>query len=629
MEDSHDLLLELESVQRAVLYHCPLLVHACLVPAQIRLPLLYVHTTSSSTSASARDLRQLTRLVQNIVQEEMFAKLASCGEDDGMESGKALLNDDMSSVYREVNADGVLPLVMTFQSLQTAGRNHQELYTVGKIVDESQRHRLSKLVSRLQQAVESLGWTTSLTSSYEKDLEDPNQSSQDGRREFEARVPFMRLPTKFETFLEPTPDDQDPMWRTSEQGGNGISPIFWCQWWEDVFARDVRLRQIGIYPQQPPPLSTQQDLQQLPQQKQSPEEEFHVPFELIQLPSGNAALAVRERQEQVQQQERLMQQFQKLQERSRPMKDANARDNDVDLLEPEEDSALLVKTQTRLESLYQQQELTPIKNDENIVDGDGDLDDDSVLLAQMQASLPKPVPSSTPSLPSTEAPIDDWTRERIRNVVEARRRNKFGNQGDEAVSKRKDLPPIEENSIFLKYKAGSLVNEESPYFAMQQQAPKRPLLPSYPSREHFIGIWRAVTPPTGFPEETGESTKSDNLILRVDGTTAGGPILDYEQQQKAAGGTWRILENESEDAGIRLRIRLVIPPQKERILVMEGEVTRISMTPSDLPLATSTFGIPALEERLEKSKEEQDDMLHCAGEVRYAFGNVTRCFRRF
>ena len=483
MEDSHDLLLQLESVQRAILYHCPVLVHACLVPAQIRLPLLYVHTKSSSSAASARELRQLTRLVQGIVQEEMFATPGSYDDDEAMDSSTAVDNDIVSNLYREVNVDGIRPLVMTFQSLQTAGRNHQALYTLGKTVDESDSQRLLRLVSRLQQAVESLGWTTSLSSPYEKQLDDPHQSSRGDGDIFEARVPFMRLPANFESFLEPTADGQDPFWRTSEQGGNGISPIFWCQWWEDVFARDVRLRQIGIYPQQPQPLSTQQGLQETPPQQQyqqAPEEEYHVPYELIPLPSGNAALAVRERQEKAQQQERLLQQFQKLQEKTRPMKDSNTRDDDDDLNQ-QEDDVLLAKTQTRLEPLYQQQETIPAEENDDI-SGVATIDNvskatikkDGYFQTSAQSPLLEPVQPSS-SQPDSEIPIDDWTRERIRQVVEARSRNKFGNQEEGTGSKRKDLPPIEENSIFLKYKNGSLVNEESPYFSMQQKAPKRPI----------------------------------------------------------------------------------------------------------------------------------------------------------
>jgi hypothetical protein len=335
-------------------------------------------------------------------------------------------------------------------------------------------------------------------------------------------------------------------------------------------------------------------------------------------------LAIRERQEQAQQQERLLQQFQKLQENSKPRDGLRNEDSAANPSpQQQEDNLLLARTQTRLESLYRPGESPPTSEDGEISSQTAMIDieeakEKTAVIASGASEHSSPLrttnQSSSPS--SNDDTVDDWTRDRIRRVIEARSRNKFLQQEQDKISRRKDLPPIEDNAVFLKYKNGSLVNEESPYYAMQQEQAKRPLLPPYPSREHFIGIWRAVTPPTGFPEETGEATKSDNLILRVDGTTAGGPILDNELQQKAAGGTWRLLESDGDDGGMRLRIRLVIPPKKERILVMEGDVTRVCMTPSELPLATSTFAIPELEARLEKSKEETDDMLHCGGEVR-------------
>ena len=65
-------------------------------------------------------------------------------------------------------------------------------------------------------------------------------------------------------------------------------------------------------------------------------------------------------------------------------------------------------------------------------------------------------------------------------------------------------------------------------------------LERYPSREHCTGIWRVVTSPTGFPAEESGDDKSENLVLRVDGRTAGGPILDMEsrQRQLVVPGRW-------------------------------------------------------------------------------------------
>jgi len=92
-----------------------------------------------------------------------------------------------------------------------------------------------------------------------------------------------------------------------------------------------------------------------------------------------------------------------------------------------------------------------------------------------------------------------------------------------------------------------------------------------------------------------DASASENLILRADGRTAGGPILDVENKQRAAGGTWRFFqaewvgENDDDDddddleggngasesrVTTRLNVRLVIPPKKDKVLVMEGEVKR-------------------------------------------------------
>ena len=62
-----------------------------------------------------------------------------------------------------------------------------------------------------------------------------------------------------------------------------------------------------------------------------------------------------------------------------------------------------------------------------------------------------------------------------------------------------------------------------------------------------------------------------------------------------------------------LRIRLVIPPEKNRILVMEGLVERGSEI--GVNLASRTFGIPKVEERANKANEKKGNILTCSGEV--------------
>ena len=73
------------------------------------------------------------------------------------------------------------------------------------------------------------------------------------------------------------------------------------------------------------------------------------------------------------------------------------------------------------------------------------------------------------------------------------------------------------------------------------------------------------------------------------------------------GGTWRL-------NGDDLRIRLIIPPGKERILVMQGTIELVSPQ-SDIQLAPSTFGIPALEARKARAAVEMEDIIYCNGEV--------------
>ena len=175
----------------------------------------------------------------------------------------------------------------------------------------------------------------------------------------------------------------------------------------------------------------------------------------------------------------------------------------------------------------------------------------------------------------------------------------------------------------------------------------RPKLPPFPSDEHFVGIWRLMTTPSGpsIDEERlmgaldTDPSASENLILRVDGTTAGGPILDTLSQHRASGGTWKFFEAEwigktdnDDDIDMvqtRLRIRLVIPPEKERILVMEGEVKRGSL-PSAYSISqenmkqlrsSGSFGISPQKKKSnteanQENEETKDEVfLQCSGEA--------------
>jgi hypothetical protein len=66
--------------------------------------------------------------------------------------------------------------------------------------------------------------------------------------------------------------------RMPEEGGNGISPIFWYKWWEDSFCngKNVRVREIAVYGRTGPMGTSEQA--------------FYIPHLRTQLPGGSQQL---------------------------------------------------------------------------------------------------------------------------------------------------------------------------------------------------------------------------------------------------------------------------------------------------------------------------------------------------
>ena len=69
-----------------------------------------------------------------------------------------------------------------------------------------------------------------------------------------------------------------------------------------------------------------------------------------------------------------------------------------------------------------------------------------------------------------------------------------------------------------------------------------------------------------------------------------------------------------ENGDVVLRIRLVVPPEKNRIIVMESLVERGSQV--GVKLASRNFSIPQINEKEEAGKIAQD-ALTCSGEVSF------------
>jgi hypothetical protein len=575
----HELLLELESVQRAILYHCPVLVHACITPAVTRLPLLYVRSDSANMSTSAT----LHRILQRVVEEHTFRSASVDEEGSG-------------GLLSSANAEGIEPWLIPFQGLEVDGTNHQVLSTVGTTGGSA---RLQAFVQDLQDSIEKeTKWETSLPS----DSQQPDQ----------FRLPFMRLPENWETILrqehqnketskeseEDDDDDDDDdflLFLTSDQGGNGISPLFWAQWMDDSFGGgETRMREVAVY-------RRRQASDSNPQEEQENEQAFYLPELSVPLPQGNATLSKQEGNSEAYQEERMREAEQALKEDKPSAVEAlQSKNNEVD-----EKDIMLTKTRERLESLYSSSSL--LDQDESSVE-----EELESKITRDEDKSPSGFNKNAEATTEDPSALDDFARQRIQKAVASRARV----QSEKELARKKVKPPIAENSIFQQYKDGTLVPEQPKALPTKQEQ-----LPPFPSREHCTGFWRVVRSPTGFSVEDGteDSSRTDNLILRVDGTIAGGPILDQETRQKASGGTWRLLvakEDDGGDGSATLRVRLVIPPLKERILVMQGKLEKVSVSSTDLPMASSTFGIPFLEERRAMaSTNELDDLLYCSGDV--------------
>ncbi|CAB9500657.1 expressed unknown protein [Seminavis robusta] len=635
MGSCHELSIELESVQRAILYHCPVLVHSCLVPATTRLPLLYVHQpggTAVSPLAAKQAAESLEKIVQDAVQKCVY-------DDDSIATVIARkqesADDDDDHPIDGVNADGVRPLTLTFQSLEVDGSKNNALHTVA-LSDDPGTVRIQNLVAELQSTIaDQLGWTTSLPPDEHLEISNPPV--------FRPRVPFMRLPTNFQDYLDPLPHG-DELARTSEEGGNGISPIFWATWWDDVFGM-ARLPEIAIYPRRSPDGLA--------------EDAFYMPANVVTLPEGNKAMTQQEAKFKDYQDQRMQQaEYDAKKEMSNESSNDFNNQEEVDEMDP-----MLQKTRSRLETLYQQDILEAsqleVEQDlQELVDQSKDPDrpkiDTTLLDEWTQERIKKAnaakgitmyddddddeeedkeddkedvIENGEENIKSIKINIannndredqnelDDWTLERMRKAVESR------DIAKERLNVAKDKVAIEDNPIFQKFKDGTLVPESE-----KPKAPVEVEIEPFPSRAQFVGFWEVMSSPTGFePQDAGDGSTSENLVLRVDGTTAGGPILDPETKHKAAGGTWKIIPNEDGET-VQLRIRLVIPPKKERILVMEGTAQKralVSPRNNLPPMASGAFGIPALEEKQKRANDEADEELQeltrekisCSGKV--------------
>ena len=219
---------------------------------------------------------------------------------------------------------------------------------------------------------------------------------------------------------------------------------------------------------------------------------------------------------------------------------------------------------------------------------------------QMESINNNGVSAHPSSIHDDQGYVEDWMMKKIERAVSSMQSVK-----SKEVAKKEPKFSIEDNPVFKAYKDGTL-STKNPI-----SVPKPSVLGPYPGKDHFVGIWKVISNPMAVDDSNNMEKGNEKIILRVDGTTAAGPTLNLQTRQKAAGGTWKIFLQENGD--VLLRIRLVIPPEKNRILVMEGLVERGSEI--GVKLASRTFGIPKVEERANKANEKKFNILTCSGEV--------------
>jgi hypothetical protein len=267
LEQNHDLLLELESVQRGVLYNCPLLIGACVAPVVVRMPLILVDTKTSGSVVSTDDLfgrrggvgasnpstgddnslltsrdpitKALHEIVNDVVDEYIFVKQANDSQND----------DEDEDIRRDgINEKNIQPIMMKFKGLEIDGDQNEILHAIG--TEDSSTPMFRQVLSEITRRIEDKGWKVYLP---EDNPQGKNGGLDEDGATWRPRIPFMRLPNDFYDTLPPpagwdgnfedySDEAKESYMRMPEEGGNGISPIFWYKWWEDSFCNGKNVR---------------------------------------------------------------------------------------------------------------------------------------------------------------------------------------------------------------------------------------------------------------------------------------------------------------------------------------------------------------------------------------------------
>lgn len=649
LSSSSELTSALHSIQTSLVRDCPRLIRACVMPATLRLPLLYVDASSAAAAASTTtrgngifsSTNEIDLTIEQIVQDAIQT---------------SIYNKDPSDLDGIGTVELPEPIMLPFRGLELQGADNSILYAVGCNINDAKKdedtdedgvyiidnwgsstktngyERLEQLVETIQSELEKRGYKTAWP------LDEPQGNEifpgedetltalrAKTKKKWRPRVPFVRLPSDFYDDLQPaTNNDANSLLGMDEideffsKGYDGISPSFWYEAWaeDDILpSPGVRMRSVQVYRRMMSgggeaessyyelPSSSATIVMNNPSEKSS----------RMDLPAGDAKLMEKEQNE-----------------RKKEMQRIGEVESEAER-EWEQGKARMLATETRgaageiidgAEDDYAEFDVS-IETGDVVVDGDSaysspwsERNVDTIIVAEEDAA----------QVPDAETKV---TNAELKNSTIIAANN----------SSTRELPNIEDNPIFQRlWKGESQVNAQGESTAQSLDgtpATMEETLPPYPSDEHFIGIWKVVQSPLGVAL-VDESSQSDNLVLRVDGQVMGGPILDSQYKHKAAGGSWKMFQavrkfdddDESDQSVItqtRLRIKLLVPPQKNQIIVMEGEVTRVSFggkTPTSLSAFSGTGGMldgmstaKLLEDDEMADSNTGEQVLYCGGEA--------------
>lgn len=616
----------LRPIQTSLVRDCPRLIRACIMPALLRLPLLYVDGARLPGTSSDEVDTLIEKVVHESIQSVVYGgqeknepaepvMLPFCGLELQGEDNSVLYavgqnsNDETSKGKQTLDGDEDGVIIVDDWTTTSTGISEET-------PQQSGWETLEKLVDVIQDKLEKdhelkTSWPLDEPQGEELVYDDASVDDISAKqRKWRPRVPFVRLPKGFYQDLEADlkhrkeneqQQDGDEMQSMTDLGLDGISPWFWYEAWgeeEIVPLPGVRMRSIAVFKRLTPGGG-------------EAEESFYVPNSVgpeswsLELPTGNSNVTEGEREED----EKAMRRMGDIERQA----EKEWEDGKMQWMDE-------TKTPSSGEHDASYEELDiGIEYGEVTVGGD----------AAYSNTL--------------TGPNEQVTETETRSIAE---QQDSSAQDDSVTSSlpeqpRRELPSIEDNPVFQRlWKGQKQVSEQGQNSALTLQGAPQPAteaLPPYPCDAYFVGAWRVVASPLGSDESLAldsSSQSSDNFILRVDKQVMGGPLLDSENKQKAAGGEWKMFQavrkfSES-DAPVappvpqtRLRLSLLVPPSKERTLVMEGEVNKLDMPKESVNQWSRTSFDGILEDlstnesdrNQSSGNDQQEGLLYCSGEA--------------